>query len=92
MSDRESYIEVYPVGFFSDIKRKRLKYGLKHYLLGQVKRRNWRAVKNYFNGFLAEWHYPPEQSRHTTCGTGWTKKRALHRYGVHIAKSNYGRY
>jgi hypothetical protein len=87
----ESYIEVYPVGLLSDIKRGKVRYGVKHYLIPQIQRRNWRAVRNYFNGYLAEWHFPPNESRHTRCGRGWTKRAALRRYGVIIAKANEGR-
>lgn len=86
----ESFIEAYPVGLLRDIKRKSLSYGLKRYLWVQVRRRNWRAVRNYFNGYLAEWHYPPEGMRHHKCGRGWTKRAAIRRLGVHIAFSNLG--
>lgn len=82
-----SGIEAYPVGLFSDIKQKRLRAGFKS-LKGRVKARNWRAVRNYFNGYLAEWHYPPAEVKHYKCGKGWTKKRAIKRLGVHLAESN----
>ena len=84
----EQGIETYPVGLLSDIKRKRVRAGIKGYLLYQVKRRNWRAVRNYFNGYLAEWHYCPEGVRPTKCGQGWTKRAALRRLGKHIVQSN----
>ncbi|MEV8338512.1 hypothetical protein [Leucobacter sp. NPDC077196] len=83
-----SFIEVYPVGLLSDIKRKRARNGIKGYLMYQVKRRNWRAVRNYFNGYLAEWHYCPDGVRHTKCGRGWTRRIALRRLGIHIAEAN----
>lgn len=66
-------IEVYPVGLLSDIKHKRVWNGVKGYLMVQVKRRNWRAVRNYFNGYLAEWHCCPAGVR---------------RLGQHITQSN----
>lgn len=45
------------------------------YLIGRIRDRNWRAVKNTFNGYLAEPTPFPEEVRR--CGTGWTRKRAL---------------
>lgn len=83
-----SYIESYPVGLFSDIQRKRLRQGLRGYVLHQVHNRNWRAVRNYFNGYLAEWHYPPEGVTHHRCGKGWTRKAAIRSLGRHIAEAN----
>jgi len=87
MSD-VSGIETYPVGLFWDIKRHRVRYGITRYLWPQIKRRNWRAVRSYFNGYLAEWHYCPEGVRHTRCGRGWTRRSALRRLGRHIVESN----
>jgi hypothetical protein len=47
------------------------------YTAHQLRRRNWRAVKNAFNGYLAEpEEFPPGDYRRR-CGTGWTKARAL---------------
>lgn len=40
-----------------------------------VRSRDWRALKNTFNGYLAEPNPWPEGA--TRCGTGWTKRRAL---------------
>lgn len=57
------YIEAYPVGLLSDIKRGRVRDGIRNYLVPQIKRRNWRAVRSYFNGYLAEWHYCPSRRR-----------------------------
>lgn len=43
----------------------------------QIKHRKWRALKNTFNGYLAEpLEFPPGDYRRR-CGTGWTKRRAL---------------
>ncbi len=81
------YIEAYPVGLFLDIKRRRLRTGIR-YVVEQARRRNWRAVRNYFNGYLAEWHYCPPGVAHTRCGKGWTKRRALRDLGRHIIDSN----
>ena len=79
-------IDVYPVGLFSDFKRRRLRYALVNYLVFQIKRRNWRAVRNYFNGYLAEVSY--SDMRHTRCGRGWTKRAALSSLGRHLGEAN----
>jgi hypothetical protein len=43
----------------------------------QTRRRQWRDLKNTFNGYLAEpREFPPGDYRRR-CGTGWTKARAL---------------
>lgn len=86
--NEQSGIEAYPVGLLSDIKSRRVWRGIRGDLFPQIKRRKWRAVRNYFNGYLAEWHYPPEAVRHYRCGRGWTKRAAIRRLGIHIAKSN----
>ena len=67
--------DVYPVGLLKDVQYHRLRYGLRHYVWGYcIKGRRWRALRNYFNGYLAE---------HRGCahnaGRGWTKKAALRR-------------
>jgi hypothetical protein len=84
----QSGIEAYPLGILSDIKRRRVRYGIRNYLIPQVRGRNWRAVRNYFNGYLAEWHYPPAGMRHSRCGRGWTKRAAIRRLGIHLAENN----
>ena len=86
MTDKPG-IETYPVGLFRDLQQRRLRYGIT-YLKRHVKARNWRAVRNYFNGYLAEWHYPPEGMQHTHCGRGWTRRAALRRLGAHIVAMN----
>lgn len=46
-----------------------------------LRARNWRALKNAFNGYLAEpYEFPPGDYRRC-CGTGWTKARALRSLG-----------
>jgi hypothetical protein len=42
-----------------------------------VRDRDWRALKNTFNGYLAEPYHWPEDGSLTRCGSGWTKSRAL---------------
>lgn len=86
--DGRSGIGIYPVGLLWDIKRKRVVASIRGYLIPQIKRRNWRAVRNYFNGYLAEWNYPPEGVNHSRCGRGWTKRAALRSLGHHLAESN----
>ena len=44
-------------------------------LLRRVRGRQWRALRNAFNGYLAEPTPFPEGLK--GCGHGWTKKRAL---------------
>lgn len=83
--DNEHQIVVYPVGLFSDLKRQRLRSGLR-YLRYQAQRGNWRSVGNYFNGYLAEAQYT--SMRHTRCGHGWTKRRALSDLGRHLGEMN----
>jgi hypothetical protein len=80
--------DIYPVGLFHDVQQfrrgvhqphalQRLRYDLR-YPLRQARAGHWRAVKNYFNGYLAE---PPEFPPGVTrCGSGWTRKRALSDY------------
>ena len=72
--DDSPRIDVYPVGLLSDLKRGRLRYGIKHYLWHQIKRQDWRAVRNYFNGYLAE-----HDGCHHNAGRGWTQHRAMGR-------------
>ncbi|QDK01957.1 hypothetical protein SEA_VIBAKI_77 [Arthrobacter phage Vibaki] len=84
----ESHISTYPVGLLRDLKqRRKLRTGF-GYLRYQIERRNWRAVRNYFNGYLAEWHYPPEGMLHHRCGKGWTRRAALRDLGRHIISAN----
>lgn len=86
MSD-EPQIICYPVGLFSDIKLRprRIRGGLR-YLRYQLKRRNWRAIGNYFNGYLAEVQY--SSMKHYRCGHGWTRRRALSDLGRHLGEVN----
>lgn len=84
-----SYISTYPVGLLKELKTKHSRRSAWFYLRNQIKRKNWRAVSKYiFSGYLAEWHYPPEGMVHYKCGKGWTRKAAIRRLGIHIAKTN----
>ena len=44
------------------------------YLRHQIGARNWRAVRNSFNGYLAEHDNHPHN-----CGRGWTRRAAIRR-------------
>jgi hypothetical protein len=77
-------IDVYPVGLFRDLRQfryrgqqrrvRRLVSALR-YPYRQARKGDWRAVENYFNGYLAEpYEFPPGVTR---CGSGWTRRRAL---------------
>ncbi len=93
MATDKPTIIVYPVGLFLDVARLRsvgisqIRIGL-GYFMRQIKRRNWRAVRNYFNGFLAEVNYPPSGLRHTCCGKGWTRKAAARDLGYRLWLDN----
>ena len=75
MSTTEHGIGTYPVGLLADLKHHKVNPGFK-YVIGWAKGGNWRAVRNYFNGYLAEWHYEPEGVRTVRCGRGWTRRAA----------------
>lgn len=77
-------IDVYAVGLLHDLAafvhtpdrkhaRSMLRYRLR-YPFRQAKAGNWRAVRQYFNGYMAEPSAWPEGL--TRCGTGWTRGRA----------------
>jgi hypothetical protein len=87
MGNETPHISTYPVGLLWDIRRRRVRSGLS-YIRGRIADRNWRAVRNYFNGYLAEWHYCPDGVNHYRCGRGWTRKAALRRLGRHIIEAN----
>jgi hypothetical protein len=68
--------DIYAVGLLRDIKQKRARVGLAHYVWPQLKRRNWRAVRNYFrNGYLTEHPLPC----HHNAGWGWSKRASIRR-------------
>lgn len=82
-------ITIYPVGLLHDWQqfihnpdrktaRRRFRLDLR-YPIRQARARNWRAVKNYFNGYLAE-----HDSLGTRCGTGWTRGRAYRDLARHL--------
>lgn len=82
-------ITIYPVGLLAhwqhfvhnpdrEDARRRFRYALR-YPLRQARARNWRDVKNYFNGYLAE-----HAHLGTRCGTGWTRGRAYRDLARHL--------
>lgn len=67
---------VYPVGVLSDWQHHRWQ-GLRRsarYIRHQLQRRDWHAVRNTFNGYLAE----HDGCAHN-CGRGWTQRAASRR-------------
>lgn len=97
----ETQIGVYPVGAFSaakDIRRmiKQRAYrnawrrakGEARSLRRRIEDGNWRILRKWFNGYLAEIDYPPVGLRHMTCGHGWTKKRAARKLGEYLWRDN----
>lgn len=69
-------LDVYPVGLLMDWKHRKvrpLRRALR-YPLRQARAHNWRAVRNYFNGYLAEHDGHPHNA-----GRGWTKRAAVRR-------------
>ena len=88
----EHGIGTYPVGVMEVILRRGRGWrSSARYLRHQIERRNWRAVRSHFNGYLAEWHYPPNDPSFVhagKCGRGWTRKAALRRLGQNIVAAN----
>jgi hypothetical protein len=70
-----SEVDVYPVGLLSDYRRKRVRRSLQTYVWNYcIKGRRWRALRNYFNGYLAEHAHGGHNA-----GRGWTRRAALRR-------------
>ena len=81
-------VDVYPVGLWREIHQARVNWraGRRDHAgaclhralrspLRDARARHWRALKNQFNGYLAEpAEFPPGVPR---CGSGWTRRRAL---------------
>lgn len=70
-----SEIDVYPVGFYRDIRGLLMAARIGHWwdIRYQVRwiARSWRR-RSYWNGYLAEVSHPT-----VLCGHGWTRRRAL---------------
>lgn len=67
-------VVIYPVGMLSDLQRRRFRVATRR-LLEMIRDGRWRALKNAFNGYLAEPSQWPSGLRR--CGSGWTHGRAL---------------
>lgn len=80
-------ISIYPVGVLDAVKHPRRIRGELRSLGRQLKARNWRAIRQSFNGYLAEVNYPGEL-RHTRCGRGWTRRAAASSLGRRLAADN----
>jgi hypothetical protein len=82
-------ITIYPVGLLHDwqqfvhgVDREHARRHLRASLRREwerIKARNWRAAKNYFNGYLAE-----HATLGTRAGTGWTRGRAYRDLARHL--------
>lgn len=84
----EPQIIVYPVGWMA-VWRSRVSHNWRgewRRMVDYIKRRHWEAVRNMFNGYLAEVQY--SSMHHTRCGHGWTKRRALSDLGRHLGEMN----
>ncbi|HEY9411094.1 MAG TPA: hypothetical protein VIP77_16055 [Jiangellaceae bacterium] len=85
-------VDIYAVGLLADLRRfvhspeplgarwRRLRFDLRQSVLVRARHRQWRALKSYFNGYLAE-----HESRGTRCGHGWTRGRAYNDLMRHLA-------
>lgn len=75
-------VDIYPVGWLRAWKIHKMKYEW-WYFKDRVKKQDWRAVRNTFNGYLAE---------HVGCrhgaGRGWTQNRAARRAAKICVKAN----
>lgn len=79
-------VQIYPVGLLRDLKDNQMLYGLR-YLRRQVCNKNFRAVRLYFNGYLAELENAPADWGAITLGHGWTQRRALRSLTRNVATS-----
>jgi hypothetical protein len=88
------HVSVYPVGWLGTFQRawralvilhspgrawRQIRQELR-YCRRQFKHRNWRALRQTLNGYLAEHEYAG-----TRCGHGWTRRRALRDLERHLA-------
>lgn len=77
-------VDVYPVGWLEACKSRRLRAEWR-YFKRWAREGNWRAVRNSFNGYLAEHDGHPHN-----CGRGWTKRAAVRRVNALCAASIEG--
>lgn len=88
----DNRIDIYPVGLLRDLQHRKMR-SLRRALrrpLNAAKRGDWRAFRNYFNGYLAEPTPMPVHGRR--CGHGWTKRRARRDLIAHLTglEGNHG--
>lgn len=75
--------EVYPVGLLHDLlhwrsgmySTYRTLWHIRTYLGSKIRQGDWRAVRQFFNGYLAEPTH--EDIPWRRCGHGWTRERAM---------------
>lgn len=89
--DHADRVEIYRVGVLDDLHmfihhadRKQARTYLRRTvrrLLTMARERRWRALRNSFNGYLAE-----HPTRGTRCGHGWTRGRAYRDLQRHLAE------
>lgn len=87
----QTTISIYPVGVLAAWKQRRMPRRLRReaqLLLRWAREGNWRAVRQSFNGYLAEINYPPEDLAHLRCGRGWTKRAAASSLGRQLVRDN----
>jgi hypothetical protein len=69
--------DVYPVGLLAAVKHHGLRNGTRRsmrHVRRWARQRNWRAIRNTFNGYLAEHRHGGHNA-----GRGWTRRAALRR-------------
>jgi len=83
MTTNDNSVMIYPVGLLRDWQHGKLRRSLFD-LARQARRREWRSMRNHFNGYLAEPQVLPDGLH--GCGHGWTQARALRSLNRRIAK------
>jgi hypothetical protein len=87
--DLAAPIDVYAVGWLEAWKHRNMPRPHGHrgslrrewnYMWRQIKAHEWRAVKNTFNGYLAE----AQTDKTRRAGHGWTEQRALRDLERHV--------
>ena len=82
-------LDIYPVGVLAAIGMQKRRWAWLRrelrYIWGRARWGHWRAVKNAFNGYMAEPPDWPDGVRR--CGTGWTKRRALRSWHRQLRKA-----
>jgi len=71
-------VDVYPVGLLWDLRH--LGRSDVRFVVRLIRKRHWRCLRNYFNGYLAE--HPTAGTR---AGHRWTRSRALRDLELHLS-------